>query len=83
MSSLENEFENVTFVYMTGHLDGTGENGNLTQRNNQIREFCKNNNKILFDFADIESYDPDGNYYNDDYDGGNWALEWQNNNPDK
>jgi len=83
MNQLEIDYPDVTFIYMTGHLDGTGESGNLHIRNNQIRQYCLANNKILFDFADIESYDPDGNYFLDlnaddncDYDGGNWAQEW-------
>ena len=49
MNKLENEYPNVHFVYMTGHLDGSGLNGNLHIRNEQIRNYCKNNNKILFD----------------------------------
>jgi len=90
MNQLEEDYPNVTFIYMTGHLNGTGEEGNLNQRNNQIRNYCIANNKILFDFADIESYDPDGNYFLDKYaddgcnydsDGNgsldaNWADEW-------
>ncbi|MBN2423967.1 MAG: hypothetical protein JXR46_00075 [Calditrichaceae bacterium] len=60
MTGLENDFPGVKFVYMTGHLEGTGEEGNLNQRNEQIRSYCRQNNKILYDFADIESYDPDG-----------------------
>lgn len=94
MSQLESDFPGVTFVYMTGHLDGTGEGGNLNQRNEQIRTFCKNNGKVLFDFANIESYDPEGNYYLDKkgtdschyYEGNirrNWAFEWCEKNPDK
>ncbi len=63
MNQLENEYPDVTFVYMTGHLDGGGVDGNLTVRNNQIRDYCRANNKVLFDFADIESYDPDGSEY--------------------
>lgn len=92
MSQLEKDFPDVTFVYMTGHLDGTGVNGNLNARNEQIRDFCRKNKKFLYDFADIESYDPDGNYYLDknandgcyydsDNDGildANWAIAWQN-----
>lgn len=92
MTGLENDYPNVKFVYMTGHLDGTGLSGNLNSRNDQIRNYCDLNNKILFDFADIESYDPDGNYFLDkaandncDYDSDgngsrdkNWAEEWQN-----
>jgi hypothetical protein len=83
MGQLEAEFPSVTFVYMTGHLDGSGEGGNLNQRNNQIRQYVRNNHKVLFDFADIESYDPDGHYFLDRgaddgcaYSGGNWAMEW-------
>ena len=92
MSGLENDFPNVRFVYMTGHLDGTGVSGNLNQRNEQIRNYCLANGKILYDFNDIESYNPDGNYYLDKYandncdydsDGNgsldkNWAIDWQN-----
>lgn len=91
MQGLENNFPEIKFVYMTGHLDGTGLEGNLHLRNEQIRTFCRTNNKILYDFADIESYNPDGLYFGDkipndncDYDSNgddsrdaNWALEWQ------
>jgi hypothetical protein len=93
MSSLEQDYPLVRFVYMTGHLDGSGSTGNLNVRNQQIRNYCQTNNKVLFDFADIESYDPDGavNYMallgndNCDYDSNgdgirdkNWATDWQN-----
>lgn len=84
MDQLETEFPGVTFVYMTGHLDGSGADGNLNVRNEQIRSYVTAHNRTLFDFADIESYDPDGNYYLDlgaddgcYYDGGNWAVAWQ------
>lgn len=83
MSGLEADYPDVTFIYMTGHLNGTGETGNLHQRNNQIRSHVISNNGVLFDFADIESYDPDGNYFLDlgaddgcNYSGGNWADQW-------
>jgi hypothetical protein len=45
---------------MTGHLDGTGLTGNLNISNEQIRNHCRINKKFLLDFADIESYNPDG-----------------------
>lgn len=86
MNQLEGEYPAVKFVYMTGHLNGSGQAGNVNQRNEQIRQYCRTNNKILFDFADIESFDPDGAtnymqlYANDncDYSGGrNWADEWE------
>ena len=92
MNQLEKNYPGVQFVYMTGHLDGTGVNGTLNKNNEQIRKYCRDNNKILYDFADIESYDPNGNYYLDkgtddacNYDSNgdgindsNWAIKWQN-----
>jgi hypothetical protein len=88
MDRLERDFPGVSFVYMTGHLDGSGSSGTLNQNNTRIRNYCATNSKALFDFADIESYDPDGNEvmtkYADDgcnyQDGGsrNWAVAWQN-----
>jgi hypothetical protein len=90
MTTLEKDFPNVKFVYMTGHLDGSGAEGQLNQNNDRIRNYCKTNKKILFDFADIESYDPDGKvnymklYANDNCDyttsseeSRNWATDWQ------
>jgi len=90
MTKLESEYPDVIFIYMTGHLNGSGVDGNLNLRNNQIREYCKANNKVLFDFAAIESFDPDGNEFlergaddgcnydrNDDgHKSGNWCDEW-------
>ena len=100
MDQLEKDFPGVKFVYMTGHVDGEPPTGNewqipLTLRNRQIRDYCAANNKILYDFADIESYDPDGDYFGDklvndacDYDSNgdgtrdsNWAVIWQNAHP--
>lgn len=76
MNQLEADFPDVHFVYMTGHLAGTGPNGALYQRNNQIRNYVRTHNKILFDFADIESYAPDGTYYPNESDGCNWCSAW-------
>jgi len=95
MSGLERDYPNVKFVYMTGHTDGAPLTGNVPIRNKQIRDYCLANDKILYDFADIESYDPDGDYFGDklvndacDYDSNgdgsrdsNWAIIWQNAHP--
>ena len=92
MNLLEQDYPNVLFVYMTGHLD-IWSWANLKAGNQQIRNYCIANNKILFDFADIESYDPDLTYFEyatdncNYYDGpggnyqGNWANEWCTANP--
>jgi hypothetical protein len=77
----------VQFIFMTGHAEGQGESGPIYQANQDIRQHCRTNERILFDFADIESYDPSGNYYlnramwdNLDYSlngaTANWGREW-------
>jgi hypothetical protein len=74
MTQLEEEFPGVKFVYMTGHTDGGGD---ILRRNNDlVRQYVKEHNKILYDFADIESYDPDGNYFPDTDDSCPWCYEW-------
>ncbi len=90
MDSLERSHRNVHFIYMTGHLEGTGEDGKLNRNNNIVRSYCIENGKMLYDFADLESYDPDGNYFLNkgcddrlDYDGGNWADEYCERHPDE
>ncbi len=55
----------VQFIFMTGHANGGGEGDSSDSRNQLIRQHCIANNRILFDFADIENYDPDNNYYLD------------------
>jgi len=91
MEILIDEYPDVTFVFMTGHAQGQGEDltENLVHYNNElIRQHCATHGRILFDFADIESYDPDGVYYWDKYmwdnldytevssRDSNWAVDW-------
>jgi len=89
MNQLEEDYPEIKFVYMTGHTDIWADE-TLKENNQHIRNYCEANNKILFDFADIERYDPDGksyfefvndncNYYDQDFnEKGNWAINWQN-----
>ncbi len=88
MADFEDEFPEMRFILMTGHTDGSYETGNLNLRNQQVRDFATSNGMVLFDFADIESYNPDGVGFLElgceddaDYDGGNWASEWCTANP--
>lgn len=54
---LEAEFPEVTFIYCTGTAQYVGSNGyNRWLRNEQIREFCRANGKVLFDFADLDAW---------------------------
>jgi hypothetical protein len=89
MSQLEIDYPGVMFVYMTGHMEHSAD-ANIKAANQMIRDYCISNNKVLYDFADIECYDPDGTFFefpDDDCDYyssptgtllGNWAIEWQN-----
>ena len=57
------------FVYWTSSLArGIGTDAS-TEFNNRMRDWCRTNNKILFDFADIEAYDMNGNPCYDNRDG--------------
>lgn len=95
MSQLERDFPNVEFVYMTGRTNGFPSEMPDYEDNEYIRNYCITNKKILYDFYDIECYDPSGNYFGDkgcndacDYDSNgdgrrdaNWAINWQNAHP--
>lgn len=74
MERLEQDFPSVTFVYMTGHLESWGDKEN--RNNDWIREYSRNNNKVLYDFADIERHDLDGNEYPDEGDYCGWCDDW-------
>lgn len=88
MAALEAEYPDVVFVYMTGHVDIWDDADNKAACA-AIRNWCSTGNRVLYDFNDIEHWDPDGTYFefvNDDcavYSGaggassGNWATEWQ------
>ena len=89
MALLEGTYPDVKFVYMTGHLDHW-DDANNKEANDSIRRHCLREEKILYDFADIESYDPDGKFFqyagddcsyysseSSDTPLGNWATEWR------
>ncbi|HLP58851.1 MAG TPA: hypothetical protein VK186_08480, partial [Candidatus Deferrimicrobium sp.] len=54
MAQLESEYPGVTFIYMTGNAQSSDQN--RQNRNNQIRNYCRNNNKVLFDFGDLDCW---------------------------
>jgi len=81
MDQLEQEHPLVHFVYMTGHLDGTGDEGLLRVNNRQVREYCVANGKVLFDFEDLESWDPAGTYYPDESESCGWCAAWCTEHP--
>lgn len=57
MAVLESEYPEVTFIYMTCNCQATGSEGyNCYLRDEQIRQYCQDNEKILFDFADLDAW---------------------------
>ena len=64
MEKLIREYPHVTFVFMTGHAEGQGEelNPNGVHYNNQlIRQHCRDNRRILFDqtFNNVAMFVPE------------------------
>ncbi len=49
----------VKFVFMTAHANGGGEGDSSDTPNEQIRAHVSAYDRILFDFSDIENFDPD------------------------
>jgi hypothetical protein len=81
LDMLESEYPGMRFIYMTGHRDYPDPDEPL--HNDMIREYCRDNGKILYDFADIESWDPDGNYYPETTDDCEWADQWCADHPEE
>lgn len=55
MQSLEKQYPNVTFVYTTGNAQEKDCPGCVRhQFNQQLRQFVKDNKKVLFDFGDLD-----------------------------
>jgi PKD repeat protein len=98
MDAFEKAYPNMRFIYMTGHIidDSAGgySRSNVIARNQQIRDFCIANNKILFDFEKIGCVAPNGTSYQSTAGvggtgadecklttGGNWCTTWKSANP--
>jgi hypothetical protein len=80
---LESEYPRMRFIYFTGHTDGTGPGETLWRHNEMAREYAQVNDKVLFDFADIETFDPDGGgpYFNNSEGTCTWCASWCANHP--
>jgi len=57
MQAFEAANPDVTFIYMTGNAQATGLAGyNRFRFNQRLRSFCQDNDKVLFDFADLDCW---------------------------
>lgn len=84
LDQFEGAHAGMRFILMTGHNDGTSGPESILQRNNDlVRAHASQDGDILFDFADIESYDPAGNYYPDANDSCVWCDQWCTDHPEE
>lgn len=83
LSQLQQQYPAMRFIYMTGHTDGTGPGETLYRNNDLVRQYVQAHGQVLFDFADIETYDPDGGgpYYNNGEGTCQWCATWCQNHP--
>jgi hypothetical protein len=76
MAQLSSEYPGMRFIYYTGHTDGTAPGSDLWRHNDLVRQYVQANQAVMFDFADIESYDPAGNFYPTASDACEWCDDW-------
>ncbi|MFW9931077.1 MAG: hypothetical protein ACFFDR_00260 [Candidatus Thorarchaeota archaeon] len=76
MTALENANPDVTFVYMTCNAQASGSEGyNRWVDNEMIRDYCTANNKVLFDFADLDAWsNGDQNTYEYTYESTTYTI---------
>ncbi len=85
MSVLESEYPEIVFIYMTAHsmsTDGVQIYPPLAANNQRIRDYVLANNKVLFDFENIDTHDPDGNPHLGTTDECDWCIDWCNAHPE-
>ncbi len=78
----------VTFIFMTGHatLNNNIGDGRPKNQADLIIDYCRQNNFYCLDYYNIDTYDMDGNYWEDAGDdgnsptGGTFYADWQNAN---
>jgi len=57
MQALEQQYPSVTFVYATGNAQEQDCTGcDRQQFNEQLRQFVRNNNRVLYDFGDLDAW---------------------------
>lgn len=82
MNSLEVANPGITFIYMTGNAQAADSSGyNRWLRNEQIRQYCTDHDKILFDFADLDCWS-NGDHSTYDYVLGDGILQIPIEHPD-
>ncbi|MBN2148690.1 MAG: hypothetical protein JW726_14985 [Anaerolineales bacterium] len=82
MAGFEGEYPAMRFILYTGHTDGGSDT--LASNNALVRQYASDHNMVLFDFADIERFTPDGSgpYENDGEGYCEWCDAWCSDHPE-
>jgi hypothetical protein len=70
----QTSFPGMRFVLQTGHADPSAPY--LDENNTLIRQYAQTNNMVLFDFHDIDVYDPGGTLHASTTDYCDWCASW-------
>lgn len=92
MDNFETEYPNMRFIYMTGTWAGnfhancmdedpSVEIAKVNAMNQRIKDYAIANHKILYDFRDIETHDPEGTEHQETPDKCSWCDEWCTSHP--
>ena len=83
MALFDVDYPGMRYIYYTGHTDGTAPGSVLWRNNDMVRQYVQDHQMVLFDFADIEVYAPDGSgpYYNNGDGYCEWCNAWCNAHP--
>lgn len=79
MAALEDQHPSMRFILMTGHTDGSDtpdREGTLKYNNQLVRSFAQDHGMVVYDFADIESWDPGGTQHPTTTDACGWCQAW-------
>lgn len=74
LADQETAYPSMRFIYQTGHTDGGSEQWKSNTA--LVRRYVQEHGKVLFDFADIETHDPDGTAHPDMTDACEWCDAW-------
>jgi hypothetical protein len=80
LDGLGAQYPKMRFIFMTGHTDPGSDV--LLRNNDLVWKHASAHGDVVFDFADIERFDPAGNYYPEAYDGCTWCESWCNLHPE-
>jgi hypothetical protein len=74
MNAFEQANTGMRFILLTGHTDGGSST--LEANNQAVRDYALAHGKVLYDFADIETYDPAGVEHPLTADNCTWCPDW-------